>query len=116
MDRHQAPEVNFSSREDDWKGEFVSARSKAYGEREEDEEKEKKRMLTQNSAAASIWTLAISALSSGKRSGPRKLLMLIILNFAYSFVELFLGLISGHVGKFAHSAYSLTALCLLCQA
>ena len=80
----------------------MSTRSNINQEKEEKEEK--KRLLGKHNSpkiSTSTWSLALSTLRSGKRSGPRKLLMLIFLNFTYSFVELFLGLLSGRIGKFS---------------
>eukprot|EP00250_Pteridium_aquilinum_P035721 c9863_g1_i1 orf=66-1472(+) len=101
MDRRTAPKV-FSAGEDVWKGEFVPADSTKILKDGNAEESLAQGETKQNSG--SVWSRTLSLLRTGNRGGgAKKLLMLIMLNFAYSTVELVLGLISGRVGLVSDS-------------
>ncbi|MCO5576727.1 hypothetical protein L7F22_030544 [Adiantum nelumboides] len=95
MDRRRAPEI-FSAGEDVWKGEFVPAVS---AKLLEDRTTENSLMHGEMKwHSGSNWGRTLSLLWTSKRgSGAKKLTILILLNFAYSTVELFVGLFSGRV-------------------
>ncbi|KAI5065933.1 hypothetical protein GOP47_0018557 [Adiantum capillus-veneris] len=108
MDRRRAPDV-FSAGEDVWKGEFVQADS---AKLLEDRTAESSLMHRERKwHSGSIWGRTLSLLQTSKQgSGAKKLTILILLNFAYSTVELVFGLFLGRVGLVS-DAFHLTFGC-----
>lgn len=92
-----------------WKGEFVPADSAKVLDHHDAEQFLPQGEMKQKSRP--FWGKTLSLLRTSNRGGgAKKLLMLILLNFTYSTVELVLGLLSGRVGLVS-DAFHLTFGC-----